>query len=165
MFLNERNEDAHITMGRLVELVNDQEESFGGVDEEVFVDDDEDIQYNLSGFSSRLESGFSSRVESSTGLSLKDISTHSKTLDGRSGRSVNVQEGNCVSFDDEVCVDDDEACLYNLSCFSSRLQSSTGLFLEEIDTGSNIIDGDLNGENEEEGGITPSSLESNNDAS
>ena len=71
---NERNEDIRINMSRLVELVNDQEENFGSFDEEVFVDEGEESQYNLSGFSTRLES--------STGLSLKKIDTDSTAIDG-----------------------------------------------------------------------------------
>ena len=67
---NERNEDMRIVMNRLVGLVEDQEEKYVGLDEEVCVDDEES-RYNLSGFSSRLES--------STGLSLEGVSTHSKT--------------------------------------------------------------------------------------
>ena len=71
---NERNEDIRINMSRLVELVNDQEENFGSFDEEVFVDEGEESQYNLSGFSTKLES--------STGLSLKKIDTDSTAIDG-----------------------------------------------------------------------------------
>ena len=68
---NERNEDILLFMDRSGRLEYKQEEDFDGVDEEVFVDDEEESQYNLSGFSSRLES--------STGLSLEGVSTHSKT--------------------------------------------------------------------------------------
>jgi hypothetical protein len=72
------------------------------------------------------------------------------------------EEEDFGDFDGEVFVDDEES-RYNLSGFSSRLESSTGLSLKEIDTDSNIIDGDPNRKNEEEGRIAPLSLESDND--
>ena len=77
-------------------------------------------------------------------------------------RLVNEEEEDFGDFDGEVFLDDEES-RYNLSGFSSRLESSTGLSLKEIDTDSNIIDGDPNRENEEEGRIAPLSLESDND--
>jgi hypothetical protein len=80
----------------------------------------------------------------------------------RPGRLVNEQEEDFGDFDGEVFLDDEES-RYNLSGFSSRLESSTGLSLKEIDTDSTIIDGDPNRENEEEGRrITSLSLGSNN---
>ena len=79
---NERNEDKHIFIHG---MSNAQKEDFGSFDEEVFVDEGEESQYNLSGFSSRLES--------STGLSLKNIDTDNAIdgdLDGENG--VNEEE-------------------------------------------------------------------------
>jgi hypothetical protein len=76
----------------------------------------------------------------------------------------NAQKEDFGSFDEEVFVDEGEESQYNLSGFSSRLESSTGLSLKNIDT-DNAIDGDLDGENgvnEEEVRSNSSSLESSN---
>jgi hypothetical protein len=76
----------------------------------------------------------------------------------------NAQEEDFGSFDEEAFADEESQ--YNLSGFSSRLESSTDLSLKKIETGSNIIDDDPKRENEEEGRrITPLSFESNNDGS
>ena len=61
---NERNENMQIFMHR---LWSDREE-YAGFDEEVFVDEGEEIQDHLSGFSSRLQS--------SADLSLEKIDTY-----------------------------------------------------------------------------------------
>jgi hypothetical protein len=68
---NERNEDILLFMDVSGRIVNEQAEDSDGFDKEAFVDDDEESKYNLSGFSSRLQS--------SACLSLEEIDTDSNS--------------------------------------------------------------------------------------